>query len=149
MKMKKTDIGVVVFMYAVCAFFYVYSFDLSESSKSYPIFTIVLLFGLTTLYLIQMIIAAKKYGVESGVDKVFAGFLPKQFILSLVLTVVYFFLIKYLGFFTATTLFMIASFVYLKVPVLHSVIALVAMDLLIYLAFVLFLGVRLPTGLLI
>lgn len=149
MKMKKTDIGVVAFMYAVCAFFYVYSFDLSESSKSYPMFTIVLLFGLTTLYLIQMIIAAKKYGVESGVDKVFAGFLPKQFILSLVLTVVYFFLIKYLGFFTATTLFMIASFVYLKVPVLHSVIALVAMDLLIYLAFVLFLGVRLPTGLLI
>ena len=149
MKMKKTDIGVVAFMYAVCAFFYVYSFDLSESSKSYPIFTIVLLFGLTTLYLIQMIIAAKKYGVESGVDKVFAGFLPKQFILSLVLTVVYFFLIKYLGFFTATTLFMIASFVYLKVPVLHSVIALVAMDMLIYLAFVLFLGVRLPTGLLI
>ena len=149
MKMKKTDIGVVAFMYAVCAFFYVYSFDLSESSKSYPMFTIVLLFGLTTLYLIQMIIAAKKYGVESGVDKVFAGFLPKQFILALVLTVVYFFLIKYLGFFTATTLFMIASFVYLKVPVLHSVIALVAMDLLIYLAFVLFLGVRLPTGLLI
>lgn len=149
MKMKKTDIGVVAFMYAVCAFFYVYSFDLSESSKSYPIFTIVLLFGLTTLYLIQMIIAAKKYGVESGVDKVFAGFLPKQFILSLVLTVVYFFLIKYLGFFTATTLFMIASFVYLKVPVLHSVIALVSMDLLIYLAFVLFLGVRLPAGILI
>lgn len=149
MKMKKTDIGVVAFMYAVCAFFYVYSFDLSESSKSYPMFTIVLLFGLTTLYLIQMIIAAKKYGVESGVDKVFAGFLPKQFILSLVLTVVYFFLIKYLGFFTATTLFMIASFVYLKVPVLHSVIALVSMDLLIYLAFVLFLGVRLPAGILI
>ena len=149
MKMKKTDIGVVAFMYAVCAFFYVYSFDLSESSKSYPMFTIALLFGLTTLYLIQMIIAAKKYGVESGVDKVFAGFLPKQFILALVLTIAYFFLIKYLGFFTATTLFMIASFVYLKVPVLHSVIALVAMDLLIYLAFVLFLGVRLPTGLLI
>lgn len=149
MKMKKTDIGVVAFMYAVCAFFYVYSFDLSESSKSYPLFTITLLFGLTTLYLIQMIIAARKFGVESGVDKVFAGFKPLQFGLALILTVVYFFLIKYLGFFTATTLFMIASFVYLKVPVLHSVIALVAMDLLIYLAFVLFLGVRLPAGILI
>lgn len=149
MKMKKTDIGVVAFMYAVCAFFYVYSFDLSESSKSYPLFTIVLLFGLTTLYLVQMIIAARKFGVESGVDKVFAGFKPVQFFLSLVLTIAYFFLIKYLGFFTATTLFMIASFVYLKVPLLHSVIALVAMDLLIYLAFVQFLGVRLPTGLLI
>ena len=147
--MKKTDIGVVAFMYAVCAFFYVYSFDLSESSKSYPLFTIALLFGLTTLYLVQMILAAKKHGVESGADSVFAGFLPKQFILSVVLTLAYVFLVDVLGFFTATTLFMIASFVYLKVPVLHSVIALVAMDLLIYLAFVLFLGVRLPTGLLI
>ena len=147
--MKKTDIGVVAFMYAVCAFFYVYSFDLSESSKSYPLFTIALLFGLTTLYLVQMILAAKKFGVESGADKVFAGFLPKQFILSIVLTLAYVFLVDVLGFFTATTLFMIASFIYLKVPVLHSVIALVSMDLLIYLAFVLFLGVRLPAGILI
>mgnify|MGYP001102638691 CR=1 FL=1 len=149
MKMKKTDIGVVVFMYAVCAFFYAYSFSLSESSKSYPLFTIVLLFALTTLYLVQMILAAKKYGVESGADSVFADFKPKQFILSVVLTLAYVFLVDVLGFFTATTLFMIASFVYLKVPVLHSVIALVSMDLLIYLAFVLFLGVRLPAGILI
>ena len=148
MKMKKTDIGVVVFMYAFCAFFYAYSTSPSDSSKTYPLFTITLLFGLTTLYLIQMILAARKFGVESGVDKVFAGFKPLQFTLSLVLTIVYFFLVKYLGFFSATTLFMIASFIYLKVPVLHSVIALVAMNLLIYLAFVQFLGVRLPAGIL-
>ena len=146
--MKKTDIGVVVFMYAFCAFFYAYSTSLSDSSKTYPLFTITLLFALTTLYLIQMILAARKFGVESGVDKVFAGFKPLQFTLSLVLTIVYFFLVKYLGFFSATTLFMIASFIYLKVPVLHSAIALVAMNLLIYLAFVQFLGVRLPSGIL-
>ena len=95
-----------------------------------------------------MILAARKYGVESGVDTVFAGFKALQFTLSLVLTIVYFFLVKYLGFFSATTIFMIASFIYLKVPVLHSVIALVAMNLLIYLAFVQFLGVRLPAGIL-
>lgn len=149
MKMKKTDIGVVVFMYAFCAFFYAYSSTLSEESKTYPLFTISLLFGLTTLYLIQMILAARKFGVESGVDTVFAGFKPLQFTLSLVLTVAYFFLVKYLGFFSATTIFMIASFIYLKVPVLHSVVTLVVINLLIYLAFVQFLGVRLPTGLLI
>ena len=142
MKMKKTDIGVVVFMYAFCAFFYAYSSKLNAGSKTYPLFTITLLFGLTTLYLFQMILAARKYGVESGVDTVFAGFKALQFTLSLVLTIVYFFLVKYLGF------FMIASFIYLKVPVLHSVIALVAMNLLIYLAFVQFLGVRLPAGIL-
>ena len=74
LKMKKTDIGVVGFMYAVCAFFYVYSYQLTAESKKYPMFTIILLFGLTTLYLVQMIIAARKFGVESGVNEVFEGF---------------------------------------------------------------------------
>ncbi len=148
MKMKKTDIGVVAFMYAVCAFFYVYSFKLSASSKTYPMFTIALLFGLTTLYLVQMIIAARKFGVESGADEVFAGFKPMQFFVSLALTVVYFFMMKYIGFFTATIIFMIASLLYLRVRPVPMIITVVAMNLLIYLAFVKFLGVRLPSGLL-
>lgn len=148
MKMKKTDIGVVVFMYLVCAFFYAYSFQLSESSKTYPLFTIGLLFFLTTLYLVQMIIAARKFGVESGTDTVFAGFKAMQFVVSLVLTLVYFFMIKYLGFFPATIIFMLAELLYLRVPIVHTVIAVVALNLLIYLAFVQFLGVKLPAGVL-
>ena len=148
MKMKKTDFGVVGFMYAVCAFFYGYSFDLAEGSETYPRFTIALLFGLTTLYLVQMIIASRKFGTESGVGEVFAGFKPAQFFISLALTAVYFLMMKYLGFFSATVVFMFASLLYLKVPVLHSVITVVAINLLIYLAFVEFLGVRLPAGLL-
>lgn len=146
--MKKTDIGVVAFMYVVCGFFYAYSFQLTEESRSYPLFTIILLFFLTTLYLVQMIIAARKFGVESGKEEVFAGFKPKQFFVSLGLTIVYFFMMKYLGFFTATIIFMAASLLYLKVPLLHSAIALVAINLLIYFAFVKFLGVKLPSGLL-
>lgn len=148
MKMKKTDIGVVVFMYAVCAFFYVYSFKLSENSKSYPLFTIALIFFLTTLYLIQMILSARRFGVESGVDTVFAGFKPAQFFVSLGLTLLYFLMMKYLGFFTATIVYMAAALLYLRVPLIHSGITLVAMNLLIYLAFVKFLGVKLPAGLL-
>lgn len=148
MKMKKTDLGVVGFMYAVCAFFYVYSMELSEDSMSYPRFTIALLFGLTTLYLIQMIISARKFGVESGVDKIFAGFKPAQFFISVALTVVYFFLIKFLGFFSATILFMAGSLAYLRVPKIHAIIALVSVNVMIYVAFVEFLGVRLPKGLL-
>ena len=148
MKMKKTDIGVVGFMYAVCAFFYVYSFDLSDSSKSYPRFTIVLLFGLTTLYMIQMVLRARKFGVESGVDEIFEGFQTKQFFVSIALVVVYFFMMKFLGFFSATTIYLVAALVYLRVPVVHSVITVVGVDVMIYLAFVLFLGVKLPKGLL-
>jgi len=147
--MKKTDLGVVAFMYAVAAFFYVYSFKLSAGSKQYPLFTIYLLFGLTTLYLIQMIINARKFGVESGVDTVFEGFKPLQFFVSLALTAVYFIMMKYLGFFSATVVFMIASLLYLKVPPVATAITVVAMVGLIYLAFVVFLGVRLPKGILI
>ena len=146
--MKKTDIGVVGFMYAVCAFFYVYSFQLSATSKTYPIFTIALLFCLTTLYLVQMIISARKFGVESGAQEVFAGFKPVQFVVSLALTAVYFFMMKHLGFFSATVIFMFASLLYLRVHIVPAVVSVVVMNLLIYFAFVKFLGVRLPSGLL-
>ena len=130
--MKKTDIGVVAFMYAVCAFFYAYSYKLTEESKTYPMFTIALLFALTTLYLVQMIINARKFGVESGADEVFAGFKPVQFIVSIVLTLVYFLMIKYLGFFSATIIFMFASLLYLKVHIVPAVISVLVMNLLIF-----------------
>ena len=148
MKMQKTDIGVVVFMYAVCPFFYAYSGSLSSGSRTYPMFTIGLLFFLTTFYLVQMILNARRFGVESGVDTVFAGFKPVQFVVTLVLVIAYFFMMKYLGFFTATVIFMLACLLYLRVPIVVTVIAVVAMNLLIYLAFVRFLGVRLPAGIL-
>ena len=148
MKMQKTDIGVVVFMYAVCAFFYAYSGSLSSGSRTYPMFTIGLLFFLTTFYLVQMILNARRFGVESGVDTVFAGFKPVQFVVTLVLVIAYFFMMKYLGFFTATIVFMVASLLYLKVRPVPMLISVVAMNLLIYFAFVKFLGVKLPSGLL-
>ena len=132
MKMQKTDIGVVVFMYAVCGFFYAYSSKLSDSSRTYPKFTIALLFFLTSFYLVQMILNARRFGVESGVDTVFAGFKPVQFIVSVALILV----------------FMLACLLFLRVPILATVISIVSIDLLIYLAFVLFLGVRLPAGIL-
>ena len=147
--MKKSDIGVVAFMYLFCAFFYWQSFSLSEESSTYPRVTIALLFGLTTLYLFNMIINARKFGVASGRDEAFEGFRPVQFIVCLVLTLVYLLMMKYLGFFTATVTFMLATLFYLKVSIVHTLISVVAINLLIYVAFVLFLGVRLPAGLLI
>lgn len=149
MKMKKTDIGVIVFMYAVCAFFYWQSFALSKESSTYPRVMILLLFALTTLYLINMIVNARRHGVTSGKEEVFEGFQPVQMLVCVLLTLVYLLMMKYLGFFSATVVFMLAALIYLKVPVLHTIIAVVAINLLIYCAFVLFLGVRLPTGLLI
>lgn len=146
MKMQKTDIGVVVVMYAICAYFYSMTVQLKPESQTYPTFTIVLLFGLTTLYLLQMLFRAKKYGVESGVDKVFKDFKPLQFFVCLALVFVYLVMMKYFGFYISTFVFMLAVLLFLRVPVLHTVIVVVAINALVYLAFTLFLGVKLPVG---
>jgi len=146
LKMQKTDIGVVVVMYAICAFFYSMTVKLHEDSQTYPTFTIALLFGLTTLYLISMLVRAKKYGVESGRDKIFAGFKPLQFFVCLALVFAYLILMKYFGFYISTLVFMVAVLAFLRVPVLHSAIVVVAIMLLVYFAFTKFLGVKLPVG---
>lgn len=148
MKMKKTDIGVVAFMYIVCAFFYIYLQELPEDSQTYPMFTIVLLFGLTTLYLVTMIFNAVKHGTESGTE-MFKDFVPSQFFFCLALVLLYLFGISRLGFFVSTTLFMIAVMAFLKVKWQHIAIAVVSLDVVLYLAFVLFLKVKLPSGILI
>ena len=74
--MKKTDIGVVGFMYAVCAFFFIMAQDLKKEARVYPVFIITLLFLLTTGYLVEMLVSAKKYGVTSGIQVIFEGFQP-------------------------------------------------------------------------
>ena len=79
--MKKTDIGVVAFVYAVALFFLSMTLKLPKPAQAYPLFIIVLLLGLTTLYVAQMVIGAKKKGVESGMED-FKDFLPKQFFRS-------------------------------------------------------------------
>ena len=144
--MKKTDIGVVAFMYIVCAFFYYHMTKLKASSQTYPRFTIILLFGLTTLYLIQMIVAAKKYGVESGVNEVFKDFQPAQFFVCLCATILYPVGIYFFGFYIPTVIFMAVVLLYLRVPPLYAAIAIVVIVALIYFAFQRFLGVKLPVG---
>ena len=146
MKMRKTDFGVVAFMYLVCAYFYSQTVTFKADSQTYPKFTIVLLFGLTTLYLLQMIVAAKKHGVESGVDKVFKDVQPKQLLICLGGAIAYVVLMYFFGFYISTVIFMAAILLYLKVPYLHTVIAIVAIIALVYFAFGKFLGVRLPVG---
>ena len=144
--MKKTDIGVVAFMYLVCAYFYTQTIKFQADSQTYPKFTIVLLFGLTTLYLLQMLVAAKKHGVESGVDTVFLDFEPKQFLVCLLGAILYVVLMHFFGFYISTVIFMAAVLLYLRVPLLHSAIAIVAILALVYFAFGKFLGVKLPVG---
>lgn len=146
MKMKKSDIVVVAFMYAVCLLFGGLNTQLKPEAQTYPWFVIGLLFFLTTLYLIKMIIAAKKYGVEFGFDELFEGFLGKQFFPIAAMVLGYVVVMYFFGFYIASFLFFVLTLSYLKVPKWQIVLVVVVMFALTYGAFTMFLGVKLPQG---
>lgn len=145
--MKKTDIGVVAFMYGVCLLFLVMTLRLPAAAQTYPLFINILLAALTTLYVVQMILGARKKGVTSGRED-FEGFLPSQFFPILGMVIAYLVVMYFAGFYIATLLFMVICLLFLKVPKWQVLVATVVILALVYCAFTLFLGVKLPAGLL-
>ena len=147
MKMKKTDIAVVAFMYAVCALFFAMSMELKPESRYYPWFTIALLAGLTTLYLVRMLIAGKRFGMESGMEE-FVGFIPRQFAVVCGATLAYLVLMYLAGFYISTALFMVSMMLFFHIPKRYIALTTILVMGTVYFAFTGFLGVRLPLGIL-
>ncbi len=145
--MVKTDIGVVAVFYAICALFYSQTMKLDADSQTYPRFIIIILFGLTTFYLLQMLFRAKKSGVQNSNGE-FEGFLPVQFFGCLILTLLYLLGVNYIGFYVSTVVFMAATLLFMKVKPLYIAVSTVSIIALVYVAFTLFLKVKLPKGLL-
>lgn len=145
--MKKTDIGVVAFIYAVCALFLVMTLQLPKAAQTYPLFIIILLAALTTLYVVQMVRGAKKSGVTTGLED-FESFLPKQFFPILGMVVLYLVIMYFAGFYIATLAFMVVCLLFLKVPKWQILLSTAVILALVYCAFTLFLKVKLPVGLL-
>ena len=143
--MKKTDIGVCLAMYAICAFFLYMTLQLPKSAQIYPLCVISLLAALTTFHVFNMIRAAIREGVTSGLED-FADFVPSQFFTIFAMIVIYLVIMPYLGFYISSILFMTASLIFLRVKILPAVLAEIAIFALVYCAFTLFLEVRLPSG---
>ena len=143
--MKKTDIGVCLAMYGVCAFFLYMTLQLPKAAQIYPTCVIALLAGLTTLHVFNMVRGAIRQGVTSGFED-FKEFLPKQFFTLLAMIVLYLVAMPYLGFYVASVLFMTASLLFLRVKLWQIVLAEIAIFVLVYCAFTLFLEVHLPEG---
>ncbi|MBQ6435425.1 MAG: tripartite tricarboxylate transporter TctB family protein [Synergistaceae bacterium] len=143
--MKKTDIGVCLVMYAVCALFLYMTLQLKKAAQIYPLCIIALLAGLTTLHVINMVVAAKREGVTSGLED-FKDFLPGQFFTLLAMIVIYIAVMPYVGFYIASILFMTASLLFLRVKIWQIVLSEIAIFALVYCAFTLFLEVKLPAG---
>ena len=145
--MKKSDIGVCLAMYGVCALFLYMTLKLPKSAQIYPLCVNALLAGLTSLHVINMIRGALKKGVTSGLES-FKDFLPSQFFSLLAMIIIYLFAVPYLGFYISSILFMTASLLFLRVKIWQIILAEIAIFVLVYCAFTLFLEVRLPGGVL-
>lgn len=146
--MKKTDIGVVGFMYGVCALFLAMTLQLKKAAQIYPIFIITVLTLLTTLYVYKMVRDAKRLGVTNGLQEVFGETIPAQFVPILGMILFYLLGMYYVGFYPSTFIFMIACLWFLRVPKWQMILSTLAVIGLVFGAFALFLGVKLPMGLL-
>ncbi len=143
--MKKSDIGVCIVMYGVCAFFLYMTLQLPKAAQIYPLCVIALLAGLTTLHAVNMIIGAFRTGITDGLEN-FKDFLPSQFVSIFLMILIYIALMPYIGFYASSVLFMTASLLFLKVKIWQIVLSETAIFVLVYCAFTLFLEVRLPSG---
>jgi len=146
--MKKSDIGVIAFMYAICICFSVMNFRLPSDAQIYPRFIIIVLASLTTLYLIKTLVASRGKGLASDIALLFKGFLPRQFFPVLAMTLIYLALLFLIGFYPATVLFMIGVLWHLKIKPVTIGITTAAILALVFVTFNLVLKVNLVRGLL-
>ncbi len=148
--MKRSDIGFSIMMYAVMALFLIPLLSYPGAVRIYPMLILVLYFLLTTAYLLAQLRNYKRTGIkDNDFKEIFEGFLPRQILIVAGLILLYFLLIPRIGFYVTTGLFMLATMLFLKVPVKHIIISLIVFFALLYGVFTLFLNVPLPTGLLI
>jgi len=146
--MKKTDIGVIAFMYGICIWFLIMNAGLPKDAQIYPRFIIIVLASLTTLYLVKCLITAKMEGVTSGFPELFKGFLPAQFFPILGIVLGYLIALFFIGFYPATVIFMICTLLRLKIKPVTICITTAAIILLVFVTFNLVLKVNLIRGLL-
>lgn len=146
--MKKTDLGVIAFMYGICIWFALMNQKLPADAQIYPRFIIIVLATLTTFYLIKNLIEAKRKGVTNGFSELFKGFLPKQFFPVLGLAIGYLVALFLIGFYPATAIFMVLVLLFLKIKPVTIVITTVAILAIVFVTFNIVLKVHLVSGLL-
>lgn len=148
--MKRSDIGVTAFIYAVTLFFLYMTLDLPPDAQTYPLCLIAGLLGLNTLYLLRCLhqLLRSRSGVVNDLPVIFEGFRWKQFSALCLGCILYMVLLQMLGFYLASTLYLMGTLAFLRVPPLHIGLTVLVMGVMIYVVFTLFLKVPLPGGLL-
>lgn len=147
--MKKSDIGVVVVMYAICLLFFTMTRQLKATAQIYPLCLIGALFLLNTLHLLRCVISLRKEGFINDFPEIFKDFMARQFFVVIAASIGYMILMYVAGFYLSSIIYLVGVQWFLGVPKIPLCITVVSMAVLIYAVFSLFLKVPLPVGMLL
>lgn len=150
--MTRSEICVIVSVYAICLFFFYMTLQLPSPAQIYPLCLIVGLAILNSLYLGKCLIKFSKASTGNGsrisndLPEIFSGFKFAQFFFVLGACLLYPLLLYLIGFYPASLIYLIAVMLGLKVKPLSMIISVVFLGCLVYGVFTLFLKVPLPIG---
>ncbi|MDU1909696.1 tripartite tricarboxylate transporter TctB family protein [Fusobacterium sp.] len=142
--MGKYDKILTIGLLILETFYFVLIKRLPENAAKYPMFVCILLIVLTIMLGIRSFTSKEKYR-----GKLFADLQLKQFLFIIIISAIYIFLIELLGFFVTTFIYLMVAMIGLKANIKLSAITSIAFCILIYLVFVAFLKVPVPSGFLI
>lgn len=149
--MTRSDVGVIISVYAICIFFLYMTLQLKAAAQIYPLGLIGILALLDTLYLFRCIWRLRGSGDKSIINdlgKIFSGFQSLQFFFVVGACIAYLILLYYLGFYISGLIYMLVVLLFLKVKQWQIWLTIAVLGLLVYGVFTLFLKVPLPKGLL-
>ena len=146
--MRKYDKFLTIGLFIFEAFYFYLIKQLPEKAARYPFFVLGLMVFLTLLLAINTFIIKPKNEAEKEEDQ-FKGLLYEQFFLIIVLSAVYIVLIDIIGFFVTTALYFFVTMLALKSNIKWSIVVSIVFPIFLYLVFVSFLKVPIPSGFLL
>lgn len=147
--MTRSDIGIICIIYLVCAVFCIMTLNLKEAARIYPFCLISGLALLNTLYLGRCLLRARRGGIRAignDLPQIFSGFLPGQFFFVVCACLFYLVLLRYIGFYLSSLIYLVAVMRVLKVRLMPMCVTIAVLGSLVYGVFTVFLKVPLPQG---
>lgn len=151
--MARSDVAVIILVYAICLFFLYFTLQLVPAARIYPLCLIGGLALLDTLFLIQRLAAMNRLrksggsgGLTNDLGEKFKGFQARQFSFVVGACIAYIICLYLIGFYPASFLFLVVVMWFLKVKPLSMSISIIILGVLVYCVFTRFLKVPLPTG---
>ncbi len=148
--MTRSDIGVIILVYATCLLFCQMTLQLKPAAQIYPLCLIGGLAILNTLYLAkkvwETIRTKQKPAIINDLPEIFKGFMARQFFFVVCACIAYMFLLRWLGFYLAGLIYLAGVMAWLRVRPVPMAVTIIILGCLVYGVFTMFLNVPLPKG---